>query len=135
MRKICTGSCADMPAALALADVVAVPSIGPEAFGRVAIEAQALGRPVVATDSGGLRETLQPGATGWLVPPDDPQELARALELALALPEDARARLAVRARHLVQQRFSLERMAESTIAVYRELLEAPTRVPGARRRG
>jgi glycosyltransferase involved in cell wall biosynthesis len=133
------GGCGDMPAALSLADVVVVPSIGPEAFGRVSIEAQALGRPVVATDVGGLGETLMPAATGWLVPPDDPQELARALELALAMPDDARARLAVRARRLVQRRFSLERMAESTIAVYRELLgaharagaDAPARVSGA----
>ena len=133
------GGCSDMPAALSLADVVVVPSIGAEAFGRVSIEAQALGRPVVATDVGGLGETLMPAATGWLVPPDDPQELARALELALAMPDDARARLAGRARRLVQQRFSVESMAESTIAVYRELLDedvpaaadAPVRVPGA----
>ena len=132
------GGCSDMPAALSLADVVVVPSIGPEAFGRVSIEAQALGRPVVATDVGGLGETLLPAATGWLVPPDDPEELARALELALAMPDDARARLAVRARSLVQRRFSVERMAESTMAVYREVLgadapaaaDAPARVPG-----
>jgi glycosyltransferase involved in cell wall biosynthesis len=133
------GGCSDMPAALSLADVVVVPSIGPEAFGRVSIEAQALGRPVVATDVGGLGETLMPAATGWLVPPDNPGELARALELALAMPEDARARLADRARRLVQRHFTVERMAESTIAVYRELLDqevsaaadAPARVPAA----
>jgi glycosyltransferase involved in cell wall biosynthesis len=133
------GGCSDMPAALSLADVVVVPSIGPEAFGRVAIEAQALGRPVVATDIGGLGETLMPAATGWLVPPDNPGELARAIELALAMPDDARARLADRARRLVEQRFSVERMALSTIAVYRELLgekasaasDAPARLPGA----
>jgi glycosyltransferase involved in cell wall biosynthesis len=123
------GGCSDMPAALALADVVVVPSVGPEAFGRVSIEAQALGRPVVATDVGGLGETLMPAATGWLVPPDNPEELARALELALAMPDDARARLAVRARRLVQRRFSLERTAESTMALYRELL--PAHVPAA----
>jgi glycosyltransferase involved in cell wall biosynthesis len=133
------GGCSDMPAALSLADVVVVPSIGPEAFGRVSIEAQALGRPVVATDVGGLGETLMPAATGWLVPPDHPGELAHALELALAMPDDARIRLAGRARRLVQRRFSVERMASSTIAVYRELLDAegsaaagaPARVPGA----
>src|SRR5690606_11294956 len=112
------GACADMPAALALADVVVVPSVGPEAFGRVAVEAQALGRPVVATDSGGLGETLMPAVTGWLVPPGDPQQLADALALALAMPEDARRRLAVRARRLVQQRFSLDRAAERTATVY-----------------
>jgi glycosyltransferase involved in cell wall biosynthesis len=79
---------------------------------------------VVATDIGGLGETLMPAATGWLVPPDKPQELARALELALTMPDDARDRLAVRARRLVERQFSIERMGESTIAVYRELLGA-----------
>ncbi|MGH6917058.1 MAG: hypothetical protein ACREJ0_05060, partial [Geminicoccaceae bacterium] len=66
-------------------------------------------------------------------------ELARALELALAMPDDARARLAVRARRLVQRRFTVEHMAERTMAVYRELLgadavaaaDAPARVPSA----
>jgi glycosyltransferase involved in cell wall biosynthesis len=116
------GGCTDMPAALALADVVVAPSIGPEALGRVALEAQALGTPVVATDIGGLGETLMPAATGWLVPPGDAAELARALELALALPDDARARLALRARRLVERRFGIEAMAASTMAVYRELL-------------
>jgi glycosyltransferase involved in cell wall biosynthesis len=137
------GGCGDMAAALLLADAVVVPSIGPEAFGRVSIEAQALGRPVVATDIGGLGETLMPAVTGWLVPPDNPAELARALELALAMPDDARARLASRARRLVQRRFSIERMAASTMAVYSELLggpdarasaDAPARVPGAQPR-
>jgi glycosyltransferase involved in cell wall biosynthesis len=118
------GGCTDMPAALALADVVVAPSIGPEALGRVTLEAQAMGKPVVAADIGGLGETVMPAATGWLVPPGDPAALARALELALAIPDDARARLALRARRMVSRRFGLEAMAASTMAVYRELLPA-----------
>jgi glycosyltransferase involved in cell wall biosynthesis len=125
------GGCADMPAALALADVVAVPSIGPEAFGRVSVEAQALGKPVVATDVGGLGETLMPAVTGWLVRPDDPAELAEALELALAMPDDARDRLAQRARRMVECRFTARRMAEATLAVYGELLEPAARAHSA----
>ena len=113
-----------MPAALLLADVVVAPSTGaPEPFGRVAIEAQAMGKPVIATASGGLGETLMPAVTGWLVPPDDIDELAQALELALSMPDDARARLAARARGFVARNFTLERMGRSTLAVYRELLE------------
>jgi glycosyltransferase involved in cell wall biosynthesis len=125
------GGCTDMPAALALADVVVAPSIGPEALGRVTLEAQAMGKPVVATDIGGLGETVMPASTGWLVPPGDPAALARALELALAMPDDARARLAVRARRLVERRFGVEAMAASTLAVYRELLPAPAPGQGA----
>src|SRR6266403_3362382 len=61
--------CRDMPAAYMLADVVVSASSEPEGFGRIAVEAQAMGRPVVATDHGGSRETVLPGVTGWLVPP------------------------------------------------------------------
>jgi glycosyltransferase involved in cell wall biosynthesis len=118
------GSCDDMPAALMLADVVVAPSThSPEPFGRVSVEAQAMGKPVIATDVGGLGETLMPAATGWLVRPNDVDGLARALHLALAMPADARARLAARARRFVTRRFTLEQMGKSTLAVYRELLE------------
>ncbi len=63
--------CRDMPAAYMLADVVVSASTEPEGFGRVIVEAQAMGRPVVATDHGGARETIVPGVTGWLVPARD----------------------------------------------------------------
>jgi glycosyltransferase involved in cell wall biosynthesis len=118
------GTCDDMPAALLLADVVVAPStLAPEPFGRVSVEAQAMGKPVIVTDIGGLGETLMPAATGWLVPPDDVDELTRAVQLALAMPDDARARLAARARRFVTRHFTLEQMGRSTLAVYRELLE------------
>ena len=57
-----------------------------------------MGKPVIVTDNGALAESVMPAATGWLVPPDDPDELARALDLALSLEEDVRQRLAARAR-------------------------------------
>src|SRR6266581_775548 len=85
--------CRDMPAAYVLADVVVSASTDPEGFGRVIVEAQAMGRPVVATDHGGARETIVPGATGWLVPPRDPAALAGAIGEALALDRDAQAAL------------------------------------------
>ena len=66
------GECDDMPAALMLADVVVHASTQPEAFGRVVIEAQAMGRPVIASDLGGPVETVEHGVTGWRVPPGDP---------------------------------------------------------------
>lgn len=119
------GPTRNMPAALSLADVVVVPSIDPpEAFGRVAVEAQAMGRAVIVSDNGGLGETMMPAATGWLVPPADPDALAAALDLALAMPADARERLARRARRFVIRHYSLEQMTKRTLAVYRELIEA-----------
>jgi glycosyltransferase involved in cell wall biosynthesis len=118
------GPCDDLPAAFMLADVVVVPSTGEaEPFGRVAVEAQAMGKPVIVTDVAGLGEALMPAATGWLIEPDDPDALANALELALAMPDEARTRLAVRARRFVSRNFSLEQMGNATMRVYRELLE------------
>jgi glycosyltransferase involved in cell wall biosynthesis len=117
------GAWDDVPAALMLADVVVVASSAAfEPLSRLAVAAQAMGKPVIATGVGGLGETLMPAATGWLIEPDDPDALVDALELALAMPEDVRARLAVRARRFVTRNFSLEQTGEATLQVYRELL-------------
>ncbi|MGD0053806.1 MAG: glycosyltransferase family 4 protein, partial [Vulcanimicrobiaceae bacterium] len=68
--------CRDITAAYALSDVVVSASTDPEGFGRTIVEAQAMGRPVIATDHGGARETVIPGSTGWLVAPGDTAALA-----------------------------------------------------------
>jgi glycosyltransferase involved in cell wall biosynthesis len=120
--------CADMPAAYMLADVVVSASNRPEGFGRVAIEAQAMGRPVIATDHGGARETIIAGETGWLVPPGDAAAMAQALGDALGLTAEQRQVLATRARAHVAEHFSTAAMCAAEIAVYEELL-----FPGAHR--
>jgi len=114
--------CNDMPAAYMLADVVVSASLDPEAFGRVAVEAQAMGRPTIATDHGGARETLVHGETGWLVPPGNDRALARALAAALAIEPAEREALAARAMARVRAHYSKEAMCAATLAVYRELL-------------
>lgn len=116
-----TGHCDDMPAAYMLADVVVSASTDPEAFGRVAVEAQAMGRPVIATDHGGARETVLPGSTGWLVPPGDPAALAEALENALSLDAAARAAMAERAVGHVGANFTKAGMCARTLSIYDEL--------------
>src|SRR5690242_9439472 len=88
------GQCDDMPAALMLADVVVHASTQPEAFGRVVIEAQAMRRPVIASDLGGPAETVEQGVTGWRTPPGDASALASAIERVLALTPEERAALA-----------------------------------------
>lgn len=113
--------CNDMPAAYMLSDVVVSASTDPEAFGRVMVEAQAMGRPVIATDHGGARETVRAGETGWLVPPGDAEALASALGTALALDGGARERLAALAMAHVRAHFSKEAMCSKTLAVYDEL--------------
>jgi glycosyltransferase involved in cell wall biosynthesis len=114
--------CRDMPAAYMLADVVVSASSEPEGFGRVIVEAQAMGRPVVATDHGGARDTIVPGVTGWLVPPRDPAALAAAISEALSLRVDERQQLARRAMAHIATNFTREAMCSRTIAVYEELL-------------
>lgn len=116
-------ACRDMPAAYALSDVVVSASTDPEGFGRVIVEAQAMGRPVVATDHGGARETIVPGATGWLARPGDPPSLAAAIEAALGLTPAGRTAFAARARaHIMACGYTSEAMCGRTIDVYEELL-------------
>ena len=114
--------CRDMPAAYMLADVVVSASSDPEGFGRVIIEAQAMGRPVVATAHGGSRETIEPGITGWLVPPRDPPALAGAIDWALSLSEAERSRFARRTIAHIASRYTRQAMCARTIEVYEELL-------------
>jgi len=111
-----------MPAAYMLADVVVSASSDPEGFGRIVIEAQAMGRPVVATAHGGSCETIMPGITGWLVSPRDPVALAGAIDEALALSEGERWQFARRAMAHVAGRYTRQAMCARTIEVYEELL-------------
>jgi glycosyltransferase involved in cell wall biosynthesis len=125
------GHCADMPAAILASAAVTVPSTEPEAFGRVAVEAQAMGAPVIVSDLGAVPETVLappqvPPAerTGWRVPPGDAAALAEALAEALALRPSAREALGQRARRHVEAHFSLDHMVSETLDVYAALLGA-----------
>jgi len=114
--------CRDMPAAYMLADVVVSASRDPEGFGRIIVEAQAMGRPVIATDHGGARETIVPGITGWLVPPGDPAALAAAIGEALSMTIEDRRQLAQRSIAHIAVRYTRQAMCARTIEVYEELL-------------
>ena len=116
------GHCEDVPAALMLADVVVSASVEPEGFGRAVIEAQAMGRMVVATNHGGAAETVRHGDTGWRVPPNDPAALAAAINHALGLPVAERDALGRRSRASVLSEYTVSAMQAATLAVYRELL-------------
>ena len=114
-----------MPLAYAAADVVVAPSVFREPFGRVAVEAQAMERPVIAADIGGFRETIRARddeRTGWLVPSGDADALARALEEALSLGRQGRLEMGRRGRKHVAEAFSMKKMCAATLALYRELL-------------
>ena len=119
------GNTGFMTEAYTLSHLVVVPSIKPESFGRVAIEAQAMGRLVVATDHGGARETIIPNETGYLVPNDSPEMMGEAIRFALGLDEATKKAMADFARHHVHTHYSSDQMKEKTIAVYHELLQPP----------
>jgi glycosyltransferase involved in cell wall biosynthesis len=125
--------CDDMPAAYMLSDVVVSASNEPEGFGRVIIEAQAMGRPVVATGHGGAGETILPGVTGWLAAPGDPAALAAAIGEALALDERERSEFARRAMANIASGYTSELMCARTIAVYEELLFPQVAAPDGSR--
>jgi glycosyltransferase involved in cell wall biosynthesis len=86
-----TGNIEDVAAATAALDIAVMPSVVPEPFGNVVMEAMCLGKPVVASANGGGREQIEDGVTGLLVPPGDADALAGALGMLLADPERARA--------------------------------------------
>ncbi len=117
------GHCDDMPAALLAADlVVSASSSQPEAFGKVAIEAMAMARPIIATRQGGSLETIRENETGWFVEPSDPDDLARCLRQALA-DRDRLAVVGQDGQRWVQAHFTAQRMCEKTIDCYRRVLE------------
>lgn len=116
------GHASDMPAALLLADVVVHASTDAEAFGRTVIEAQAMGRCVIASDLGGPTETVEEGVSGWRVPPGDPAALAAAIARVLAMPQAEREAAGARARAAVLASCTTARMQAATLDVYRELL-------------
>jgi len=95
----------------------------PEGFGRIPIEAQAMGRPIVATDHGGAQETIIRGQTGWLTPPHDADALCAAIKEALSLNENEKSILAQNAMAHIAHNFTKEKMAHDTLSVYAELIE------------
>lgn len=116
------GKTPHMTEAYALADIIVVPTTIPEAFGRVPVEAQAMGKLVIAADHGGAQETIINGETGFLVPPNDSDALARQIDAVLKLSDEKRARISTDAMQHVRQHFSITQMQEKTLAVYESLL-------------
>ena len=116
------GHSRDMPSIFKLSDVVLSLSTKPEAFGRVIIEALAMGRPVVATNNGAATELIEHKKTGWLVSVNDPNEIAEAISRCLNLSVKERERAASRAIKFVKKNYTSSKMCNATIALYKELI-------------
>jgi glycosyltransferase involved in cell wall biosynthesis len=117
------GHCEDMPAAFALADIVLAPSIEPEAFGRVAAEAGAMAKPVIASNIGGQREVVAHGETGLLTRPGDANALADALADLIARGPAGRAALGAAAQARIRRLYTVDALQQATLSVYAGLLE------------
>ncbi|QZO02547.1 glycosyltransferase [Chenggangzhangella methanolivorans] len=113
-------------------DVVALPTLWSEPFGRVPLEAAAAGRPVVAYASGGLTETIVDGVTGRLVARGDRAAFVAALA-GLAADGEARARMGAAGRERVVEAYAPARLAQTLATVWDEILNAGEPSAGLRR--
>jgi glycosyltransferase involved in cell wall biosynthesis len=114
-----TGHRDDALALIAGSDVVTHCSTSPEPFGMVVIEAMALGRPMIASNTGGPPEIIADGETGLLIPPGQPAVLAETV-VSLLVDADRRAAIADAGRQVAHERFSAKEMARALAAVYRQ---------------
>lgn len=121
-RIVLAGSRRDVPGLLAAADLAFSASTQPEAFGRAAIEAEAMETPVIATDHGGSRETVLPGRTGWLVTPGDAAAMVAAIGEALAAPERL-TEMGRAGRAFVLENYTTARMLEQEFSAYQRLMD------------
>ena len=117
------GECEDMLAAYNWADVVISPSVRPEAFGRVAVEAGAMGKPVIAAAHGGALETVIEGETGFLTEPGDSKALAEAINRIAAMSEEERWAMGENGRARAMSVYSAKAMCDATLRAYADLLK------------
>ena len=115
--------CNEMPIAYSLADVVVSASIEPEAFGRVSVEAQSMGKPIVASNIGGSKETIINKKTGFLYKHDDPRELAKILNTVIQLSTDELKFIGNEGRKNITKKFDVETMCESNLKEYKRLIK------------
>jgi len=104
-------------------NIVVFPSIHPEAFGRVALEAMTFGKPVIASRVGGIPEIVKDGETGLLVPPDDGEELAKAI-MTLVENEELRESMGKMGEEVTHQEFNPEKIVEQHLKVYNLVTQA-----------
>jgi len=114
--------CKEMPLAYALSDLIVSSSIEPEAFGRVAVEAQAMTKVIIASDIGGSNETILKEKTGFLFKSGDPRELAKVLNRSLELDKEALYSIGNEGRKNITKKFDVDKMCQTTFTEYKKLL-------------
>ena len=112
----------DIQAAMILGDIVVMPSLTPEPFGRVILEAQALGKIPIAFNHGGASETIINGKTGFLAEPLKIESLAENISLALNLKAIKKEKMGDYSKKFVSKNFSHNRMCNLTLSLYKQCI-------------
>ena len=114
--------CRNMPLAYKISDLVVSASIKPESFGRVAVEAQAMEKLIIASDIGGSNETVENNRTGFLFESGDAESLSKRIIQALNLNESKLKSMGIEGRQNIIKKFNVEKMCFSTYSEYKKLL-------------
>lgn len=112
----------DIQAAMILADLIVMPSITPEPFGRIIVEAQALGKIPIAFDHGGASETIIDGKTGFLAKALSAESLAEKILLALSMKSAKRESMGNYSKKFVSKNFSHNKMCKLTLSIYKQCI-------------
>jgi len=114
--------CSNMPLAYKISDLIVSASIEPEAFGRIAVEAQSIEKPIIASDIGGSNETIIDNKTGFLFKSGNPESLSKKIIQALNLDESTLKSMGIEGRKNIIKKFNVEKMCFSTYSEYKKLL-------------
>ncbi len=115
-------SCKDMALAYKVSDIVVSASIEPEAFGRVAVEAQSMEKPIIASNIGGSNETIIDDKTGFLFETGNSKALSQKILKVLSLDETSLKTIGIEGRKNIIQKFNVEKMCFSTYSEYKRIL-------------
>jgi len=114
--------CKNMPLAYKISDIVVSASVEPEAFGRVAVEAQSMEKPIIASDIGGSNETIIDNVTGFLFQSGNAEALSKKIIEVLQLDESRLKSIGIEGRKNIIKKFNVEKMCFSTYSEYKKLL-------------
>ena len=115
--------CKEMPVAYGISNLVCSCSLEPEAFGRIAVEAQSMQIPIIASDIGGSKETIIKDKTGYLYKNKDPIDLANSIAEVMQKKYDLLQSLGIEGRKNVLKRFDVDKMCQTTFTEYKKLIE------------
>ena len=116
------GSSKEMNLIYSMADIVLSCATDPEAFGRIPVEAQSMGKIVIASDHGGHKETICEGVSGFLYAPNKSQDLAGAILKALSSEQYLDKTYQLKRRNLIIENYTVEKMCQQTLEVYKKVL-------------